>query len=386
MSNSPSQPFDKQNPFLASIKQRYWLSKEYSQRQTFHLVLDLAGSGLSYQVGDSIAIYPINVPEVVELTLNAMKARGDEIVTDKQGVTSYSLKEYLSRKANLGDVSRKLIAEIATRQPNHGKKAHLELLLDENNRAMFKAFIEVHQLWDLLKEHEEVTFTPQEVINLLMPLLPRFYSIASAQCVVGEEVHLTVSRLHYMSNGHQRFGVCTYYLCTSAPMEIPDIPVYIQPHHGFTLPIDLSKDIIMVGPGTGVAPFRAFMQERSASNATGRNWLFFGEWHQDLDYFYEEEWDAWKVQGALRFSTAFSRDQEHKIYVQNRMWEEREELYAWLEKGAIFYVCGDAHHMAKDVDTMLHRIIEECGNKTEQEAKDYMKALRSGKRYLRDIY
>jgi sulfite reductase (NADPH) flavoprotein alpha-component len=385
MSISP-QVFDKQNPFLASIKQRYWLSKSHSLRQTFHVVLDLAGSGLRYQVGDSIAIYPINVPEVVEFTLDAMKATGSEIIQDKQGIASYTLKEYLSRKANLGDVSRKLIGEIAARQSNHGKKAHLELLLKEQNREMFKAFVEVHQLWDLLKENEEVSFEPQEIIQLLMPLLPRFYSIASAQDVVGEEVHLTVSRLHYVSNGHQRFGVCTYYLCTSAPLGIPDIPIYVQAHHGFTLPKNLSTDIIMIGPGTGVAPFRAFMQQRIASQATGGNWLFFGEWHQDLDYFYQEEWEAWEAQGLLRMSTAFSRDQEYKIYVQDRMWEARDELYAWLERGAILYVCGDAHHMAKDVDAMLFRIIQTCGHKTEQETKEYMKALRSTKRYLRDVY
>ncbi len=380
------QVYDKNNPFLASIKERYWLSKGNSLRQTHHVVLDLSGSGLRYQVGDSIAIYPVNVPVVVELTMAAMKASPDCMIVDKRSQKSYGLKEFLSLKANLGDVSRKLMGEIAARQTAHGKKMYLEHLLHEENREAFKAYLEVHHLWDVLDENSEVTFLPQELVDFLMPLLPRYYSIASSQKVVGEEVHLTISRLHYTSNGHERFGVCTYYVCSLAPLNTPDLLIYVQPNHGFTLPSDPSVDIIMVGPGTGVAPFRAFVQERIATKASGRNWLFFGEWHEDLDYFYKEFWMEAEAQGKLKINTAFSRDQEHKIYVQHRMWEAREELYSWLESGAILYVCGDAHRMAKDVEAMLLRIVECCGNKSEQEAKEWLKALRSDKRYLRDVY
>lgn len=381
-----TQQFDKHHPFLASIKERYWLSKGNSQRQTHHVVLDLAGSGLKYQVGDSIAILPVNVPVVVEKTIAAMKASPDCMVNDKRSQKSFTLEAFLSSKANIGDVSRKLVSEIASRQTAHGKKVHLEWLLHEDNREAFKAYLEIHHLWDILDENSEVTFNPQDIADLLMPLLPRYYSIASSQKVVGEEVHLTISRLHYTSNGHERFGVCTYYVCSLAPLNIPDLPVYIQPHHGFTLPTDLATDIIMVGPGTGVAPFRAFMQERIATQSSGRNWLFFGEWRQDSDYFYQDFWEAAEAQGKLKISTAFSRDQEHKIYVQHRMWEAREELYSWLEKGAMLYVCGDAHRMAKDVEATLLRIVETCGNKSEQEAKDYVKKLRTQKKYLRDVY
>lgn len=378
--------FDKNNPFLASIKARYWLSEGNSLRQTHHVVLDLAGSGYTYNVGDSIAIVPVNVPAVVIRTIAAMKSTADTIVTDKRSQQTFTLHEFLSRKANLNAISRKFIVEITARQPVHGKKLHLEHLLLEENREAFKAFLEVHHIWDLLEENHEVTFTAQEIADLLMPLLPRYYSIASSQKLVGDEVHLTISKLHYNSNGHERYGVCTYYVCNIAPMNTPDLPVYIQPNHGFTLPEDTSTDIIMVGPGTGIAPFRAFVQERLKTEATGRNWLFFGEWHEATDYFYRELWEEAKQLGKLRVSTAFSRDQEHKIYVQNRMWEAREELYSWLESGAILYVCGDAHRMAKDVEAMLLRIVEVCGGKTEQEAKDYVKALRIDKRYLRDVY
>ncbi len=381
-----TQQFDKNHPFLASIKERYWLSKGNSLRQTHHVVLDLAGSGYKYNVGDSIAIIPVNVPEVVMRTIAAMKSYPDCMVTDKRSQQAFTLEEFLSRKANLGAISRKLMGEITLRQPIQGKKLHLEWLLHEDNREAFKAYLEVHHLWDLLDENSEVNFTPQEIVDLLMPLLPRYYSIASSQNVVGDEVHLTISKLHYMSNGHERFGVCTYYVCSLAPMNTPDLPVYIQQNHGFTLPTDSSVDIIMVGPGTGVAPFRAFVQERIKTEATGRNWLFFGEWHEETDFFYRELWEEAAGLGKLRISTAFSRDQEHKIYVQNRMWEARDDLYAWLENGAILYVCGDAHRMAKDVEAMLIRIIECCGGKTDQEAKDYVKALRVDKRYLRDVY
>jgi sulfite reductase (NADPH) flavoprotein alpha-component len=379
-------PFDKHNPFLASIKERYWLSKPGSQRQTYHVVLDLTNSDLKYNVGDSLAIYPVNVPAVVERTISAMKATKDDQVTDKQGTNTYSLFEFLSCKANVTDISRKLIAETALRQPVASKREHLEWLLEDANREAMKAYIENHQVWDFLSENSEAQFSNQELVNLLMPLLQRYYSIASSQKTVGDEIHLTISRLNYHSNGHERFGVCTYYLCSLAPMSTPDIPIYLQASHGFTLPKDPSVDIIMVGPGTGVAPFRAFMQERVETKATGRNWLFFGEWHHDYDYFYREFWEDLESKGLLRIDTAFSRDQEHKIYVQHRMWEHREEFYAWLEKGAIFYVCGDAHRMAKDVEATLLRIVESCGNKSEQEAKEYVKALRASKRYLRDVY
>ena len=169
-------------------------------------------------------------------------------------------------------------------------------------------------------------------------------------------------------------------------MHVPYVPVDVQPSHGFTLPQENSTDIIMIGPGTGVAPFRAFMQERIAQNSTGKNWLFFGEWNKTYDYFYEDFWTKLEAEGKMRINTAFSRDQEHKIYVQHRMLENAAEFYEWIKKGAFIYVCGDAHRMAKDVDAALHQIILEQGNKTDAEVKDYMKKLRSEKRYLRDVY
>jgi sulfite reductase (NADPH) flavoprotein alpha-component len=223
-------------------------------------------------------------------------------------------------------------------------------------------------------------------VDMLSPLLPRFYSIASSQLVVGDEIHLTVAGLRYNSNGHERFGVCTHYLCDLAPLNEAVISLYIQPHHGFTLPKEKEADIIMVGPGTGVAPFRGFMQERALHQGTGRNWLFFGERSYQEDYFYRHFWQDLETRSLLKVNTAFSRDQEHKIYVQHRMLEHGAEIFRWIDNGAYFYVCGDAQRMAKDVETTLLQIIQIYGSKTEQEAKEYLKKMRTDKKYLRDVY
>jgi sulfite reductase (NADPH) flavoprotein alpha-component len=383
---SKSTQYNKENPFLSTIKERFWLSQEGSDRQTYHIVLDLKGSGYLYQPGDSLGVFPVNSSKLVNATLEAMGAKGDEIVHDKHTNEPYHLRDFLTRKANLTDISRKFISEIALRQGRESQKQKLDWLLADGNKDALKAYLETHQIWDFLLDNAPVPFTHQEIAHLLMPLLPRLYSISSAQRVVGDEVHLTVSRLSYESNNHERFGVCTYYLCDIAPIGLPVVPIYIQAHHGFTTPEDSSKDLIMIGPGTGVAPFRAFMQERLALEATGRHWLFFGERRGAYDFFYQSYWNELVEKGHLQIDTAFSRDQGHKVYVQHRMEEKAEALFEWLENGAIIYVCGDANKMAKDVDATLHGIIENCGGMSTAEAKAYMKALRHSKRYLRDVY
>jgi sulfite reductase (NADPH) flavoprotein alpha-component len=219
-----------------------------------------------------------------------------------------------------------------------------------------------------------------------MPLLPRLYSIASAQEVVGNEAHLTVANLSYRTNHHIRRGVCTHYLCDLAPLGEKCVPVYHHPNRGFTLPDDPQAALIMIGPGTGIAPYRGFLQARIAHGHPGRNWLFFGEWNRATDFFYEDEWRAMQNRIPLRIDTAFSRDQEYKIYVQHRMLEQGAELFAWLEEGAYLFVCGDANHMAKDVDGALHQIVEKHGDRTPDDAKAYLKELKAAKRYLRDVY
>lgn len=379
--------YNKQNPFLASIKERFTLTKLGSQKNTQHLVLDLAGSGLRYEVGDSIGVFPQHDPELVDKTLKALKATGKEPVQNKQTGELIALVDYLTSKSNITDISPKLFREVALRQPDSDKKHDLEELRQENNREACKAYLQKHEVWDFLIANEEITFTPQEIVDLLMPLLPRFYSISSSQRFVGEEVHLTVAPLEYESNGHKRRGVCTHYLCELVDLHAPVVPVFVQTSHGFSLPHDLHTPLIMIGPGTGIAPFRAFMQERIHHHQSkGKHWLFFGEWNRSSDFFYEKEWEEFGQNGHLRLELAFSRDQEHKIYVQHKMLERGEELFQWLEEGAYLYVCGDAQRMAKDVEATLHAIIQEFGRKEAQAAKEYIKHLRQQKRYLRDVY
>lgn len=376
--------FGKENPFLASIKERYLLSCSSSAKKTFHISLDLKGSSYRYHPGDSVAIYSHNDPQLVQRTLNAIKASGEELIIDKKGC-EHVLRDFLTTKANITDVSRKFYATMLERQTNLQKQEHLQWLHREENREALKTYLEHHEVWDFLAENEEVSFSLAEIVSLLMPLLPRFYSIASAQAVVGEEVHLTIAAVEYNSNGHQRRGVCTYYLCHLAPLMQPVIPLYVHASTGFSMPADANSDIIMIGPGTGVAPFRAFMQQRALAGA-GRNWLFFGEWKAAENYFYKDFWLQLVQENKLQVDTAFSRDQEDKIYVQHRMLEKGQELYQWLEKGASIFVCGDAHRMAKDVDHTLHQIVQIFGHKSEKEAKEYIKKLRADKKYLRDVY
>lgn len=379
-------PYSKANPFPAAIIDRYSLCKPGSEKNIAHVVLSLKGSGMTYLVGDSLSVLAQNDPEVVENTIRAMHATGSETVAEKHSGKVLELRDFLTKKANLADASKKLIIEIARRQTNLQKKERLDFMLEEAQKDALKEYQKAHEIWDALEENEEVRFDPQELCHLMMPLLPRFYSIASSNMIAKEEVDLTVAELVYETNGHTRRGVCTHYLCNLAPMHQYTIPVYVQPSNGFTIPENDAAPIIMVGPGTGVAPYRGFLQERQARGSKGFNWLFFGEWYRNYQFLYEDFWREFVQAGKLRLDTAFSRDQEHKIYVQHRMQEHGRELFDLLQKGAYFYVCGDAHRMAKDVDAMLHQIIQTHGHFDEQATKDYVKKLKAEKRYLRDVY
>lgn len=377
--------YNKIHPFLAKIKERTLLCKPGSKKCTYHLILDIQGSGLQYQVGDSIGVYPFNSASLVKKTLQAAKASGVEKVSDRSG-EEFSFEAFLTSKANITEFSKKFVALVAEKQTDLEKKTNLEFILKDENRELLKQYLADREVWDVLSENEEVNFTAQELAQLLMPLLPRLYSIASSQLVVGEEVHLTIALTRYQTLGFERQGVCTHYLCHDAPIGEPVIPVYIQPHHGFTLPEAEDADIIMIGPGTGIAPFRAFMQERIHKKHVGKNWLFFGEWTKNHEYFYEDEWDKLEKNGMIKLQLAFSREQSDKIYVQHRMLENGAEIFQWLESGAFIFVCGDAKHMAKDVEQALLDIIKVYGNRSDEEARLYLKQLRTEKRYLRDVY
>jgi len=231
-----------------------------------------------------------------------------------------------------------------------------------------------------------VKLAPQEFVDLLRRLMPRLYSIASSPRLHPGQVHLTVAPVRYESNGRRRYGVCSTFLADRVIRRKTPIPVFVAESH-FGLPADLGRDIIMVGPGTGVAPFRAFVQERIATKATGRNWLFFGDQHQATDYLYGDEWKRYLAEGKMaRVDLAFSRDQAQKIYVQDRIRENAVELWDWLKGGAHFYVCGDAHRMAKDVDAALHQVVREQGGMDADQAVAFVKQLKKDQRYQRDVY
>jgi len=370
--------------FVARIKERFLLTKPTSTKKTYHLSLDLSGSNLSFRVGDSLGVFPQNDPVLVERLLTALKCTGKEKIIDPRGQGELSFQEFLSSKVNLSRTTSSLLKQIYEREQNHDKKLQLRHLLE--SKPLLSEYLAYHEPLDVIKEYPDVSFLPQEISSHFAPLLPRFYSVASSLKVIPEEVHLTVALSSYIHGKEERFGVASHFLCHLAePMSTP-VPLYVQSGGDFTLPSDPARCLIMVGPGTGVAPFRAFLQERCANHATGKHWLFFGECHQKTDFLYEEFLQGLVSQGLLRLDVAFSRDQSEKVYVQHKMYEHKKDLWKWLEEGAYFYVCGDAKSMAKDVEAMVKRIIQEEGNLSEEGAKEYVKALKKEKRYLADVY
>ena len=261
----------------------------------------------------------------------------------------------------------------------------LSAITTPEGKADLEAYFHGREVIDALLEYPAAKFTAEEFVKVLRKLQPRLYSIASSQKANPDSVHLTVAAVRYESNGRKREGVCSTFLADRA--ETGPVPIFVHSAKHFRVPEDLSTPVIMVGPGTGIAPFRAFLQERKVTGATGKNWLFFGDQKAATDYLYREELESYLAEGVLHeLSLAFSRDQAEKIYVQNRMIEQAAELYAWLESGACFYICGDASRMARDVDAALHQVVEKAGGKSPEEAAAYVEELKKSKRYRKDVY
>lgn len=364
----------KANPYAARLIDNRLLTSENASKETRHFAIHL--NGLQYEVGDALGVVPLNKPDLVSLMLEAGGWSGDESVNE------LPLREALSSKFDLGNPSRDLLQAVADR----AKDEELAGLLKPERSGDLKIWLYGRDVADIIQMCPKGELKATELSSLLKKLQPRLYSIASSLKANPGEVHLTVAQVRYEKMGRVRHGVCSTFLADRVDAETP-LPVFIQQSHGFRLPEDTSKPVIMVGPGTGVAPFRAFLQERQATGGGGRNWLFFGEQSRALSYFYKDEWAAMIKNGSLhRLDTAFSRDQEQKIYVQHRMLENGGELYRWLEEGAHFYVCGDASRMAKDVDAALHQVIQKHGDKTEDQAAAYVADLKKTKRYARDVY
>lgn len=384
--NLPTPLVDRLNPAKVKLKNRRSLTKSGSSKHTYHIVLDLQDAPLFFKVGDSIGIYPENDPLLVTHLIDAMKIDPEEIIQEPRSQQEMSVREFLTRKANLSRITSSFLKLFYEEIHSHDKKNTLRHLLSIENKPLLSQYLSMHDPLDLFQEFAEVKLSAQALCAQFSPLLPRFYSVASSQAVFPNEVHLTVALFTFHHGQERRYGVGSHFLCHLAQVDRTLIDAYVQPAKQFTLPSDDTLPIIMVGPGTGVAPFRAFIQERIHRGSKGLNWLFFGERNQATDFLYEEEWGSFVKEGHLKLDLAFSRDQEEKIYVQTRMYENANLLWQLLEQGAIFYVCGDAKHMAKDVEAMLSMIVSEQGDLDKEEAKAYIKHLKATKRYLTDVY
>jgi len=370
--------WSKTNPFPARLVTNRKLNADGSQKETRHFEISLEGSGLNYEAGDALGVWPTNCPDLVSGVLFAVGSEGEEMVSLSSG--EYSLRRALTEKFDISKPSAELLQHFAKTNTT------LAGLLAPERKDELKKWLWGRGVIDLLLENPAVKLSATEFIALLKPIAPRLYSISSSPKAHAGQVHLTINVVRYESFGRGRKGLASTFLADRAAAETP-VPVFIQTSHGFRLPDNGETPVIMVGPGTGVAPFRAFLHERLATNAKGKNWLFFGEQRAATDFYYRDELEKMFTEGHLtKLSTAFSRDQTEKIYVQNRMLEAAAELWSWLEAGAHFYVCGDASRMAKDVDVALHQIIETAGGRTADEAKAYVAKLKTDKRYQRDVY
>lgn len=367
--------YNRKNPFQARLARMELLTKEGSSKDTRHFEIDLSGSGIEYEPGDSLAVQAQNDPALVNSLIDLLGAKPDDVIGEK------TLFDALMNDLTITEPGPKLLEAIKVQTPGSSFEGAM------NDPVRKANYLYGRDVLDLLGEHPEVQFTAEQLLPLLKPLQVRLYSISSSLKACPEQVHLTVATVKYESHGRERGGVASTWLAHRLETHTP-IPVYIQPNKRFRLPSpDNDVPVIFCGPGTGVAPFRAFVQERQVTNAKGKAWLFFGEQTRSGEFFYEEEWSKALEDGSLtKLTTAFSRDQAHKIYVQHRIMEEGAEFWKWLEEGAIFYVCGDKTRMAADVDAALHQIIEKFGGKTDEEAKAYVEAMKKEHRYHRDVY
>ena len=361
--DSPS-AYSKDTPFPARVVENRVLNGPGSAKETRHIVVSIAGSGLHYNAGDSLGVFPSNRPEEADAIVATLGASGDEPVMLPKAAEPISLREALFSKLALAGPTKRILETMSARASDPAERAKLAGLLAPESKEVLAAWLDDREFIDVLSEFPSASLKPQELVEHMRKLMPRLYSIASSPRMHPLEIHLTVAVVRFTTNRRERVGVCTTYLADRVTVGSSPVPVFVS-HSHFGPPEDGSKDAIMVGPGTGIAPFRAFLQDRVATGAKGRNWLFFGDQKRATDFLYEEDWNRWSAAGSLtQLHTAFSRDQLNKIYVQDRMRENAADLWTWIKGGAFFYVCGDAKRMAKDVDIALHDVIAEQSGMT----------------------
>lgn len=372
--------YNRKNPFPAKLLVNRLLTAENSSKETRHYEISIAGSGLSYEAGDAMCVVPTNCPQLVADIVKALGCTGseDEPVNGELMTLSEALRTHFEIKTP----SKEFVEEIAKRSGDQ----ELNGILQAGDKEKLSNYLWGRDTLDLLLQFPAVEFSAAEFLGLLKPLQHRAYSISSSSKLTPDTVHLTVASVRYDAHGRHHKGVCSTYLADLVDGNT-DVKIFFTPNNNFRVPADDSLPMIMVGPGTGIAPFRAFLQERQARNASGKNWLFFGDRNAATDFIYRDEIEAMKTSGLLtKLDLAFSRDQAEKIYVQDRMKQHGAELFTWLEQGGYFFVCGDAYRMAKDVDQALHDVIREHGKMSLVQAVEYVNSLKKDKRYVRDVY
>ncbi len=369
--------YSRKNPFQATVIDKVKITGRGSDKEVYHLELSLEGSGIKYEPGDSVGILANNPPTLVEAILLQAGIDPNTLVTIKDG--TFSLGEALANYLEITVLNREVIQKY---QEKTGSAALWDIL---QNDEKLDQYLYGHDILDLLQEFPH-TFDAQDFANLLRSFPHRLYSISSSQEAVGEEVHITVATVRYRHRDRQREGACSTYLADRIDID-SKISVFIEKNPAFKLPESPETPVILIGAGTGVAPFRAFLQHREAVNQKGKTWLFFGERRFHSDFLYQVEWQKLLKEGYLeRIDVAFSRDQAEKIYVQTRLAEKQKEVYEWLEQGANIYLCGDMKQMAKDVQKTLVHIIEREGGLTPEKAEEYLKQLKKQKRFQLDVY
>ena len=369
--------FSKKKPFDAGLINRVLLNGRGSDKETYHIELSLEGSRMEYEPGDSLGVYSVNDEKLVNMIINHLNLNPYDKIETYNGIRE--LNEALLKMYELSVLSAEVMKKYALLSPNRS----LEELLQ--NATKLEQYLYGRDILDLITDFPISGITANELINILRKLPARLYSISSSIKLHPNEVHITVAAVRYNLNGRERYGVCSTFLADKVGPEIK-VPVYIEKNKAFKLPDNKDIPIIMIGPGTGIAPFRAFIEERSIEGK-GKNWLFYGDQHFTTDFLYQLEWQRYmKNKNLYKLDVAFSRDQADKIYVQNRMLENSREIYKWITDGAHFYVCGDEKRMSKDVHMTLVEIIKTEGGITLEKAEEYVKNMQKYKRYQEDVY
>lgn len=374
--------YSRNNPFHAEVLENLNLNGRGSDRETRHLELSLAGSDLTFEPGDALGVYPENHPRLVEEIIAAMGWNPDEAVQLNKKGEEGPLKEALLRHYEITVLTKPLLEQAA----GLSSSAALQGLLGPDRQQDLKAYIQGRDLLDLIRDFAPWEVPARSFVPILRKLPARLYSIASSYKANPDEVHFTVRAVRYQSHGRERYGVCSVH-CAERVQPGDTLPVYIQNNPNFKLPANPAVPVIMIGPGTGVAPFRSFLEEREEQGADGKTWLFYGDRHFVTDFLYQTDWQRMLKDGVLnKLDVAFSRDTEEKVYVQHRILEHSRELYTWLQEGAHIYVCGDEKHMAHDVQSALITVLQEEGGLSPEAAAAYLDSLQQEQRYQRDVY